>query len=72
MRDVLLVGWQDGLQKVKLNKLLQQYCGMSLSSAKSAVDQLLEGGSVKCRLCEPSLRDEFLEEARSLGALIGD
>ena len=72
MTDILLVGWQSGLQKVKLNKLLQEYCGMSLAGAKRAVDQLLAGKQIECQLSEAGLREEFLKKARSLGALVED
>jgi hypothetical protein len=46
MTTIRLVEWKPGLRKISLTKLLQRQLGVSLSVAKHAVDELLEGRQV--------------------------
>ncbi|MBM3573604.1 MAG: hypothetical protein FJX52_14790 [Alphaproteobacteria bacterium] len=41
-----MTGWQSGLDKVALTRLLRDRAGLSLSRAKAAVDDLLAGHHV--------------------------
>lgn len=68
MPGVILKDWRPGLRKVSLNKLLQDRAGMSLTMAKAAVDQLLEGRPVTIEVGSPDKAMTLAYEAIALGA----
>lgn len=68
MPRVILKNWRPGLRKVSLNKLLQDRAGMSLTAAKAAVDQLLDGRPVRIELGSPDKAATLAREAAALGA----
>lgn len=68
MSRVILTNWRPGLRKVSLNKLLQDRAGMSLTTAKAAVDQLLEGRPVTIEVGSPDSAVTLAREALALGA----
>lgn len=67
MSKVRLSGWRPGLEKVDLNGLLRERAGLSLSSAKSAVDEILEGLPVDLNFPTREAAEAFGSEARRLG-----
>ena len=69
MREIILTGWNPGLNKVALSKLLRDQAGMSLGDAKSAVDSILEEQPVNIRIESDELAERFLAEALELGAV---
>ena len=64
---IVLTGWDDGLDKVGLTRLLRDRGGLSLSRAKSAVDDLLAGHRVVVGLSKVNIAP-LLKQARALGA----
>jgi hypothetical protein len=67
--QVHIIGWKEGLNKVRLNHLLRQYTHLGLAEAKSNVDELLLGGRIMIDCDSPELAREFVEQAASLGAI---
>lgn len=57
----MLKEWVGGLKKVSATKLLQDKAGLSLVSAKSCVDRLLDGETVSVSL-------PTIEQAKSIAA----
>ena len=72
MARVVFSGWDRGLSKIKLNKLLRQHCGMTLSAAKDAVDTLLEGRSIECETEDEDQAKRLAEKARALGVIVDE
>jgi hypothetical protein len=70
MRIVKVTGWERGLRKISLTKLLQESAGKSLPDAKGLVDALLEGKSFEVSFADEGLARRFADQARSLGAKI--
>lgn len=68
MARVILSGWNKGFQKVSMARLLQEYGGYSLSSAKSLVDRVLAGETVEIEVDDPRLAGELVERAEKIGA----
>lgn len=69
MTTVLFTGWNPGLAKIQLTKLFQARAGLRLSSAKDAVDQILEGKPVTVTLGTADEADSFVRAAQVLGAV---
>ncbi len=46
MVKVLITGWQVGLQKISMTKLIQEHTLLSLSQAKSVTDRVLNDEAV--------------------------
>jgi hypothetical protein len=67
MKTVLFTGWNYGLQKVALTKLLRSEAHLPLSVAKDVVDQLLDGRSPEIVL-DDETADRFVQMAEVLGA----
>ncbi len=69
MERVLLTGWQVGVQKVSLDKLIQRAAKIGLKEAKEKVDQLLLGEEIS--IVFPTLfeAENFCKEASKLGAM---
>jgi hypothetical protein len=66
MKKVVIYEWQPGFNKVALNKLLRNKAGYSLTSAKKAVDGLLDGESIEVKIDSHYCAEEFLKEALNL------
>lgn len=69
MTTVRLTGWQPGIRKISLTKLLQAKANLSLSAAKGMVDRVLEGHTALIELPSHVDVDAFISEIRALGAL---
>jgi len=69
MKKVILYEWQPGFNKVALNKLLRNKAGYSLSNAKKAVDNLLDGKIIEVEIDSHYRAEEFLKEALKLKAI---
>jgi hypothetical protein len=69
MKKVVLYEWQPGFNKVALNKLLRNKAGYSLSNAKKAVDNLLDGKTIEVEIDSHYRAEEFLKEALKLKAI---
>lgn len=69
MKRLILTGWNPGLNKVALSKLLRDKAGMSLGDAKSAVDSILDEQPVNVRIELDELAEYILAEALELGAV---
>jgi ribosomal protein L7/L12 len=67
---VRIVGWKEGLQKISLNRLLREYnTDFSLSSAKKAVDDILDDKVVEFNLSDDFAKD-FAIKASEIGAIV--
>jgi hypothetical protein len=62
MLIVRVTGWEKGLQKISLTKLLQEGAGKNLPEAKSMVDALLEGKSFEVRFENDELARTFAQK----------
>ncbi|MGH1540064.1 MAG: hypothetical protein ACRBHB_06560 [Arenicella sp.] len=69
MKKIILTGWNPGLNKVGLSKLLRDKTGMSLSSAKSAVDSILEDKPIAIQIDSEGLAESIFDQAIELGAI---
>lgn len=64
---IKLSGWKLGFSKVKLNKLLQDDCGLGLKESKEIVDNILVG---KSETVKPRNPQSFIKKCEDLGAVI--
>lgn len=46
MKTIQITGWEEGFDKVGLNKLLRAEFGRTLGSAKKEVDEILDGQAI--------------------------
>jgi hypothetical protein len=70
MTTVKVTGWEPGLRKISLTKLLQQDAGKDLAGAKALVDGLLQGKTFEVTFEEEQLARQFAEKAKAIGAQI--
>lgn len=70
MTQVVITGWNVGLRKVALTKLLQKRAGLSLSVAKDAVDRCVDGETVVINLPSREDAEAFARDASALGAIV--
>jgi formamidopyrimidine-DNA glycosylase len=66
-QQVRLAGWEPGLRKVGLTKLLQDECGLDLKAAREKVTSLLRGEPVEVAV-QPGHAESFIGTATGLGA----
>jgi hypothetical protein len=69
MVRVTIEGWNQGLNKVELNRLLRTYAGYGLAEAKHAVDRLLDGGCVAFEVPDRESAMSFCASAKVVGAV---
>jgi hypothetical protein len=69
MTKVTITGWREGLNKVQLNYLLRQHTQCRLADAKSAVDELLAGGSLTYEFPDDDSASAFCRSASAVGAV---
>jgi hypothetical protein len=69
MIKVTVTGWNHGLNKVQLNRLLRQHTGCELAEAKRAVDQLLAGEVLTYQFPDPESASVFCRSASAIGAI---
>ena len=68
MVNIIFDGWNPGLEKVQLNKLLRKRADLSLADAKDAVDRLLENEQVTVSVSSSDTAQQLVDEATALGA----
>lgn len=68
MIRVRLSGWNPGLNKVALTKLIREAADIPLNEAHDAVNRLLEGESVEFGILDAQVAQRLLDDARALGA----
>ncbi|MEO8074554.1 MAG: hypothetical protein ABI686_15060 [Acidobacteriota bacterium] len=66
MAKVLFKGWNNGLKKISLTKLLQEKANLSLKEAKSKTDFLLDGETF---FIETESIEEAVETAKQATAI---
>jgi hypothetical protein len=69
MTRVTITGWREGLNKIQLNHLLRQHTQCRLGEAKSAVDELLAGGSLTYEFPDDETASAFCQSASAVGAV---
>jgi hypothetical protein len=69
MAQVRITGWETGLKKVSLTKLLQSSAGMDLVTAKNYTDRILEGETVTLELPDFDQATTLAEAMEALGAV---
>ena len=69
MTTVRLTGWQPGMQKISLTRLLESRLALSRSVAKGAVDDVLEGHEASLPVPDGVNADSLVTEIRELGAI---
>jgi ribosomal protein L7/L12 len=70
MQKVKIIGWEQGLKKISLTKLLQESAGKDLAEAKAMVDALIEGQPFEISFQQDADARAFLEGAKRLGAKV--
>ena len=70
MTQVLITGWQPGLNKVALTKLLRERAGLTLAQAHDKVNRCLDGESVVIELPTAAAARAFVGDAGRLGAVV--
>lgn len=70
MPIVRVSGWEPGMRKISLTKLVQEGSGQSLAQAKAMVDQLLEGQPFEVGFDNEGAARSFADHATKLGAKI--
>jgi ribosomal protein L7/L12 len=70
MSRVIITGWQPGLKKVSLSKLIRDRSGLRLSEAKACTDRCLDGEIVSIDLASADEAEQFAQEAARLGAIV--
>lgn len=69
MTKIRLTGWQTGMQKISLTKLLQAEAGLPLPDAKRVVDDILERRSVSVDVSCDRDAGQLVVTMRGLGAI---
>jgi ribosomal protein L7/L12 len=69
MTNIKLTGWQVGMRKISLTKLLQDKGGLSLANAKRVVDDILDGREVSLQLPAGEDANAVAAALRDLGAI---
>jgi hypothetical protein len=67
MTTVTVIGWEPGLKKISLTKLLQATSGKDLEQAKGMVDALLDGKPFEIAFADDAAAKTFADQARILG-----
>ena len=65
-----IIGWQPGLKKISMTKLLREHLGLSLTEAKGATDKVLMGEAVWYFLEDPSKAEDLREALENIGAVV--
>src|SRR6267142_2544432 len=66
---VVIQGWQVGMRKISLTKILQSRCSIRLKEAKAAVDSIVAGERMEFGFETLKEARDFLEEASAVGAV---
>ena len=69
MAVVKLTGWQAGLRKISLTKIIRKHTGYGLAKGKKCVDDVLEDIPVLIPDLSNNVAEELLREVRSVGAV---
>ena len=69
MTKITITGWCEGLNKIELNHLLRQHTRCRLAEAKSAVDELLAGGTLTYEFPDDESASAFCRSATAVGAV---
>jgi hypothetical protein len=72
MITVTITGWKSGLLTISLIKLVREFSGQDLSTAKHNVDALLQGTPFSLTFNESDKAERFSVQAQNLGAIISN
>lgn len=64
---IIFLGWNEGLEKVTLIRLLKSMLGKGLKESKENVDDLLEGKEIIFEIEDEDLAYDFAQQAEDLG-----
>ena len=67
MAKVLITGWQVGLHKISMTKLIQQYTPLGLSDAKAATDRVLDGETVTLTVTGSEEAERLVQSLKEIG-----
>lgn len=67
---IRIVGWQEGLKKISLTKLLRAQVGLPLLEAKDCVDRCLNGEIVIIEVVDAIEAKRIAREITQLNALV--
>jgi hypothetical protein len=70
MPSVRVSGWEPGLRKISLTKLLQMSADKDLQEAKAMVDALIEGKGFEIYFDNEGVAKTFADHVRGLGAQV--
>jgi len=69
MPTVKLIGWQKGLQKISLTKIIRKHTGYGLAEGKKCTDDVLDGKIVIIPNLNVEVAEKLVEEVRSVGVI---
>ena len=69
MKQMTLYGWNRGMRKISVTKLLQEQLGYSLSEAKSVTDAILGDREISLS-CDDDKCEPLAESLRGLGVRV--
>jgi len=68
MKEIIIVGWVGGFNKVGCTKILREELGLTISEAKSITDKILENEKVKIKVTENHDVEALVKTLTALGA----
>lgn len=69
MKNIKVIGWKKGFNKLQFALLLQKEAGYSLSNSKEIVDQILNGNAVNIQIGQ-SCSNDFIIKAQQMGVIV--
>jgi ribosomal protein L7/L12 len=69
MNTVVITGWNPGLDKIALTKIIRKHTGLGLAEGKQCTDQILDKKPVRFKNLNKSTAKAFLAELQGLAAM---
>lgn len=69
MNTIIVTGWNPGLDKISLTKIIRKHTGLGLAEGKQCTDQILDKQPVSFEKLSKSTAEVFLTELRGIGAV---
>lgn len=68
MYKVIVTKWNEGFNKIALNKSLREHCNLGLAEAHSFVESLLDGKRLELKFDDSEGADDFYNSVIEIGA----
>ena len=70
MPKLSIIGWNDGLQKVSMTKILRSKSGLGLKESKAVTDAVLDGEVIDLEIEDSEIAKELAAELTKIGAIV--